>query len=158
MTTQSEHNVFISHHHKDQEELNSLKDLMSKNSYTMRDSSIDESKPNKAKSEDYIKSILRDRINWAGTVLVLVGEETHSRPWVNWEIEYANSQGKRIVGVYVQGAKESDIPKNLNLYGNALVGWDSKNLIDAIRGKHNDWVTPEGKPRNGPWEPNRSDC
>ena len=158
MTKKKAHNVFISHYHRDQEDLDGLKDLMKRKGYDIRDSSIDELKPNKAKNKDYIKSLLRSRIDWAGTVLVLVGQETHSRPWVNWEIEYANSQGKRIVGIYAHGAKESDIPKNLDRYGDALVGWDSKNLIDAIRGKHHDWVTPDGNPRKGPWKTDRSKC
>jgi hypothetical protein len=105
-----------------------------------------------------IKSLLSSRIDWAGTLLVLVGKETHSRFWVNWKIEYANGQGKRIVGIYARGAKESDIPKNLDRYGDALVGWDSGNLIDAIRGRHHDWVTPDGQPRKGLWEPSRSKC
>ena len=154
----STHNVFISHHNKDQEDLNNLTDLMGRNGYQLRNSSIDESKPNNANSEEYIKSILRDRIKWAGTVLVLIGKETASRPWVNWEIEYANSQGKRIVGVYVRGAQESDIPENLDRYGNAIVGWDSGNLLKAVQGEYNDSVTPDGAPRVGPWTPERSNC
>lgn len=158
MKTRNIHNVFISHHHKNQEELDNLKDLMKRNGYDIRDSSIDASKQNQAKNEDYIKSLLRERINWAGTVLVLIGEETHSRPWVNWEIEEANRLGKRIVGIYARGAKESDIPEMLDRYGDALVGWNSDNLIDAIRGKHNAWVTPSGEPRKGPWKPDRSSC
>jgi len=158
MAAKNVDNVFISHHHKDQEDLDKLKDLMTRSGYNIRDSSIDESKPNKAKNEDYIKSLLRSRIDWAGTVLVLIGKETHSRPWINWEIEYANSQGKRIVGVYIQGGKESDVPKNLDRYGDALVGWDSNNLIDAIRGNHNDWVAPDGTPRERRWKTGRSKC
>ena len=50
------------------------------------------------------------------------------------------------------------IPENLDRYGDALVGWDSKNLIDAIQGKHKDWVTPEGNPRKGRWDADRSNC
>ncbi len=158
MANKTEYHIFISHHCKDQEELDKLKDLMKRNSYNIKDSSIDESKQNQAKNKDYIKSILRSRIDWAGAILVLVGSETHTRPWVNWEIEYAHSQGKRIVGIYAQGGKESDVPENLDRYGDALVGWDSENLMNAIRGKHYDWVAPDGTPRTGPWNKARSMC
>ena len=102
--------------------------------------------------------MLGPRIEWAGTILVLIGNETHLRPWVNWEIEYANSKGKRIVGVYARGGKEADIPLNLDRYGDALVGWDSENLIGAILGTHNDWVAPDGSPRKSPWKTDRSSC
>lgn len=159
MTTGATHNVFISHHHKDQEDLDRLKNLMKQNGYDIRDSSIDESEPNQAKDEEYIKSILRSRIDWAGTVIVLIGDETHTRPWVNWEIECAHTQGKPIVGIFAQGAKESDIPENFELYGRYLVGWNSKNLMDAIRGKYNGpWEAPDGAPRQGHWPKNRDKC
>jgi hypothetical protein len=39
--------------------------------------------------------------------VVLIGKETHSRPWVNWEIEEAAKQGKRIVGVYEHGGMDA---------------------------------------------------
>ena len=42
--------------------------------------------------DETIRRLLRMKISWAGTVVVLVGKETHSRPWVNWEIEQANKQ------------------------------------------------------------------
>jgi len=152
------HNIFISHYHKDVEELGKLKELLQSRGHEMRDSSIDGSEPNQAKDPDYIKSLIRPKIDWAGTTVVLIGPETHTRSWVNWEIEYANKLGKRIVGVYVRGAKESDVPKNLNMFGDSLVGWDSDKIIGAIEGKHTDWLTPEGTPRKGVWPVDRSNC
>ena len=63
------------------------------------------------------------KISWASTVVVLIGKETHSRPWVNWEIGQANKQGKRIVGVYARGATEADKPAALEKYARpSLVG------------------------------------
>jgi hypothetical protein len=43
------------------------------------------------------------KMSWAGTVIVLVGKKTYTRPWVNWEIEQAHKQGKNIFGVYEHG-------------------------------------------------------
>lgn len=146
MTTSGGHNVFISHHHEDQEELEQLRDLLTSHGQDIRDSSIDESKPNQANSEEYIRTILRSRIDWAGTMLVLIGPSTHTRPWVDWEIEYANSKGKRIVGVYIRDGKEADVPANLDLYGDALVGWNYDAIMDAIRGESDQFQTPEGEP------------
>jgi len=104
------------------------------------------SKPNNANNEDYIKSILRPRINWAGTTVVLIGDKTHKRDWVDWEIEQANKLGKRIVGVYIRGCSDADIPENLENYGDALVAWNGDSIVDAING--NDiWQTPNGDPR-----------
>jgi hypothetical protein len=137
------HNLFISHVHEDDAALQDLKALLARNGYRIRDGSIDSSKPNSATNPDYIKrAILTPKIRWACTMVVLISANTHRSPWVDWEIEQANRQGKRIVGVYVQGGKESDLPKPFKRYGDALVGWNSDNLMGAVRGEHDNWCEP----------------
>ena len=159
MSSKTEYHVFISHHHEDQEDLDRLKELMKEKGYNMKDSSIDESKPNKAENEEYIKSLLRTRIDWSGTLVVLIGKETHTRPWVDWEIEYAHRQGKRIVGIFAHDGKDSDVPQNLDKYGDDLVGWGSKNLIAAIKGEHDGpWESPDSTPRPASHAAGRSKC
>jgi hypothetical protein len=87
------------------------------------------------------------KISWAGTVIVLIGKNTHSRPWVDWEIDEAHRQGKRIVGVYTRGGKESDVPAELEEYSSAIVGWNSASLMKAIDGEGNPFEDPDGNPR-----------
>ena len=36
-----------------------------------------------------IKQLLRSKLTWSNTCIVLIGPKTHSREWVNWEIEQA---------------------------------------------------------------------
>jgi hypothetical protein len=143
--TQQLRNVFISHINEDDAELSKLKSLLSTGGCEVRDSSIDSTKPNKAESTDYIKSqILRPRIQWAGTLLVLISPQTHDSEWVNWEIECAAHLGKRIVGVWAQGARDSDVPAALDDYADAVVGWNAASIIDAIDGGTNSWATSSG--------------
>ena len=142
------HNVFISHIHEDDAGLADLKDLLSKRSYTLRDSSITGEKPNQASDPNYIKSeILAPRIKWAGTLLVYITPETCDSPWIDWEIEYAHKLGKRIVGVWGHGDAECEVPDALDKYADAVVGWDSDRIIRAIDGTVNDWTTQNGEPR-----------
>ena len=54
-----EKNVFISHYGKDDEHIGKLKDLLGKKGYTLKNSSIDSTKPNEASNPEYIKSLLR---------------------------------------------------------------------------------------------------
>lgn len=139
-------NVFISHIHEDDSILKDLKDLLARNGYDIRDGSIDSLKPNQAKDPDYIKSeILAPRIRWASTMVVLISSETHTSDYVEWEIEYAHKQEKRIIGVWMQGAKDSDLPKGLDKYRDALVGWQADRVMDAITGKINQSSFPDGK-------------
>ncbi len=44
-----------------------------------------------------IKNEIRSMIQGCTYVLVLVGDNTHNRPWLDYEIEVANSKGKRIL-------------------------------------------------------------
>src|SRR5207302_1100310 len=107
-----------------------------KGGFAVRDSPINSSRPNDA---DIKSKILAPAIDWAGTCVVLISPGTHDSSWVYWEIEYAHKLGKRIVGVWARGAKDCDVPAALDAYADAVVGWQSESIIDAIRGGINNW-------------------
>ncbi|WP_217640418.1 TIR domain-containing protein [Desulfoluna spongiiphila] len=158
MSSNEMKNVFISHFGKDDDSVQSLKKMLKSNGCILRNSSIDSTKPNDAKNPKYIEGLLRNGIRWAGSTVVLIGPETHKRKWVDWEIEQANKHGKPIIGVFIQGAKDSDIPENFQKYGDALVGWNSGKIIDAINGNCNDFVSTDGKPWKSKYSIERSTC
>ncbi len=86
------------------------------------------------------------KLRWAGQLIVVIGKETHSRPWVNWEIKAAHQLGMPIVGVYENGLKDQvEMPKNLEKYGTARVGWRADSVIDALEGK-SEFQNPDGTP------------
>ncbi len=141
-------NIFVSHIHEDDEHIASMKALLHERGFEVRDSSINSTRPNEAKSPDYIKrEILAPRIDWASTLVVLISPETRDSEWVNWEIEYAQQHDKRIVGVWTHGAAECDIPDALDEYADAVVGWQADRIQGAIRGDINDWEQSDGAQR-----------
>ena len=138
-------NIFISHIHEDDDGLGKLKSLLKDNGMTVRDYSINRDNPNNAHSESYIKSeILAPRIRQSSTLAVYVSPETKDSPWVDWEIEYAQKQGKQIVGIWAYGEKDCELPKPLEDYADAVVGWNGESIIDAINGKSDKWYKPDG--------------
>ena len=142
-------NVFISHIHEDDEGLTKLKDLVAKSGLSLRDGSINSTNPNNAKSPEYIKAeVLAPQIQWASTLVVYITPDTKDSEWVNWEIEYAEKLGKRIVGVYASGANECDVPEALEKYADDVRGWNSEGVVDAILGKTNEWQTASGEQRD----------
>lgn len=142
-------NVFISHIHEDDGGLTQFKDLAQKHGMTLRDSSITADKPNAARNPGYIKNkILAPNIQWASVLVVYVTPETKDSPWVNWEIEYAQAQGMRIVGVWERGAKDCELPEALDRYGDAMVGWNGEGIVDAINGDSDQWFNQNGTMRN----------
>jgi len=153
-------NVFISHYGKDDEHVQKLKQLLSNKNYILRNSSIDSTKSNDAQNEHYIKyNLLKPGLQWSSTCIVLIGPQTHTRPWVNWEIEQAFKLDKKIIGVFINGAKDSDIPENLEKYGSGtVVGWHGDSIIGAIEGQAG-WCNPDGTPRSsGLYSPNYGVC
>jgi hypothetical protein len=151
-------NVFISHYHADDEHVQNLKGLLADKGYILKNSSIDSTKPNRVINDEAIRRLLRLRISWAGVFICLIGQRTHTRDWVDWEIEEASKKGKRIVGVYINGASDADVPENFKLYGDALVGWTGDKIIDAIEGKINNWENPDGSEWASPWVKATSEC
>ncbi len=151
-------NVFISHYSNDEENIDKLRNLISDKGYNIKNSSVDSSKPNFAKNPEYVKRLLRMRIQWAGTFICLIGPQTYTREWVDWEIDQANKKGKRIVGIYLNGASESNVPESFNKYGDALVGWTSEKIVGAIEGEINNFENPDGTQRKPYYEPNRKNC
>jgi hypothetical protein len=139
-------NVFISHVHEDDAGLGKLKTLLSGKGMEIRDASIHTGKFNDAKDPAYIKTqILAPQINWAGTFICYVSPKTKQSDWVNWEIEYAAKQGKRIIGVWEHGQSECELPAALSEHADAVVGWNGDAIIDAINGKDG-WEKPDGTP------------
>lgn len=150
-------NVFISHHGKDEDHIGKLKALLESKGYQLKNSSIDGTKPNNAKNEEYVKSLLRPRIEWAGTVICLIGNETATREFVDWEVQHAAKEGKNIVGVFLHGASNSDIPESVDLYANSIVCWNSDKIINAIEGK-GDFENSDGSPRSTSGSVTRETC
>jgi hypothetical protein len=138
-------NVFVSHVHEDDEGLKDLKALVEKHGMSLRDASIDSSKPNEATSSEYIKSeILAPRISWAGVFVVLITPKTKDSEWVDWEIDYAVKEGKRIVGIWGHGDNNCEVPEALDDYADAIVGWNGERIIDALEGRINERDGPDG--------------
>ena len=138
-------NVFISHIHEDDEGIDHIKSLTDKHGMIVRNGSVTSDRPNSAEDENYIKyQILAPRIKWASVLAVYVSPDTKHSRWVDWEIEYAQKQGKRIVGIWAHGTKACELPKALEDYADAVVGWNGESIIDAIDGKSDRWYKQDG--------------
>ena len=154
-------NVFISHVHEDDELLPDLKQLIARAGMEVRDGSISSDKPNDAENEQYIKrEILTPRIDWASTLVVLITHDTAESWWVNWEIKRAIQLGKRVIGVFAQGATDADIPEELGKCGDAAIdGWQGDRVVDAINGDIGEWDDPQtSQPRGPQWRIQRYKC
>lgn len=60
----------------------------------------------KRKGDDAIKNWINTTMYYRSCVVVLIGSETASRKWCNYEIEHAWKEGKGIVGIYIHGLED----------------------------------------------------
>jgi hypothetical protein len=155
--------LFISHHHADDSLVDKFTGILNRNDLDVRNSSIRAKPANQERiknglvDEKVIRRLLRMKISWASTVVVLIGEKTHSRPWVNWEIEEAHAQGKRIVGVYERGGTDYEVPDALEKYESSRVAWNAESIQKAIDGAIS-FQNPDGSERGPSGNASRSVC
>ena len=152
-------NVFISHASEDEDYIDELREMLRPYDLDIANYSIDSSKPNEAENEEYIKNLLRPRIDQAEVTVVLLSNNTVDRPWVDWEIEIAEKDGKRIVGVWLPGEAQEghEPPEPLQNSAHAVVGWQGERIAGAITGEINNHEKSDGSPI-APVKIRRHDC
>ena len=96
--------------------------------------------------DEVVERLLKMRIKWSSTLICLIGPKTHTREWVNDEIQWAHEQGKTIVGIYSHGSMETaEIPENLKKYASSIIGWNSiEKLGEIITGENVPAENPDG--------------
>jgi hypothetical protein len=156
--------VFISHYHKDDTDVGNLTKLLNGRGYDVRNSSIRANPKNQERlnkglvKEETIRRLLRMKISWAGKVIVLIGKDTHTRRWVNWEIEQAHKQNKDIIGVFARGATDADVPASLRKYGCGRVAWNADSIVAALEGTDAPFQDSDGTASPTPAYTARSTC
>lgn len=149
-------NVFVSHYHEDEDSIKNLKRLLGAK-YDLRNYSVTSEKFNNAKSDDYIKSLLRPLIKQAGTFICLIGPNTHDSDWVDWEVREAARLNKPIIGIFLRGASNADLPDAVYELADTIVGWNEDRIVDAIKNGQTYFEKADGSPRNE-IDGNRTTC
>ena len=76
----------------------------------------------------YIKGKIKPKILAAGRLLCIVGEKTSKSDWIDWEIQIAKDNSKKLIGV--KTAKDNTSP--LGLIGSSAT-WALSFNFDAIK-------------------------
>ena len=64
-------------------------------------------------SDTAVQNWIKDQLKMRSCLIVLVGEETASRPWVRYEILEAWNSGKGVLGIYIHNIKDPVDGKSL---------------------------------------------
>jgi hypothetical protein len=145
--------LFISHHFADDPAVDSLTKLMNKAGWDVRNSSIRMKEANAKRlaegeiADSTLRRALRMKISWSQAVVVIIGKETHNRPWVDFEINQAHKLGKAIVGVYARGNTDAQVPSSLENYATSIVAWNTDSIRDALECPIGRFEAPDGTAR-----------
>jgi MTH538 TIR-like domain (DUF1863) len=105
--TPTKHKIFVSYHHRgDQAYYDAFSNAFHDTYDVMRDNSVDR----EIDSDDveYVMRCIRENyITGSSCTVVLVGEKTWGRKFVDWEIEATLDKGHGLIGVYLPTASRN---------------------------------------------------
>lgn len=94
----------------------------------------------KTSGDTAVQRLINDALKNTTVTAVLIGAETASRKWVNYEIDQSISRGNGLLGIYIHNIKDKD--------GNT----DSKGINPLPAGYRTyDWVNDNGYANLGTW-------
>jgi hypothetical protein len=99
------------------------------------------------KGETAVKSWIDDQMKGASVIVVLIGEQTYARPWVKYEIKKAHADGKGLLGIYMNGMKDSDG----NASGKGPDPFQNAGLPAGVKYETHSWVDESGRQNFAKW-------
>lgn len=115
--------VFISFHMEDEIQVHLLRhQAKSSDKLEFTDYSVKEPFDEKWKTQ------CTERIKRSSVVVVAIGEDTHSREAVLWEINKAHELGKPVIGMRIYKDKNHKIPDPMRKNGDHVIAWNLDNL------------------------------
>lgn len=79
----------------------------------------------KKTSDTAVQNWIKEQLKMRSCLIVLVGEETASRHWVQYEIEEAWNSGKGVLGIYIHNIKDpvyGKCQKGINPFDSFKIG------------------------------------
>jgi len=124
--------IFISHAWKyDEDYYRLIKMLDESSNFKYMNYSVPKHDPLDANNTEKLKEQLRLQIRPVEIVLILAGMYVCYSNWIQFEIDYAKSLQKSIVGVKPWGSEK--IPTEVQIASNEIVGWNTSTIVEAIR-------------------------
>src|SRR5260221_5063786 len=106
--------VFMSFKAEDQQQVQGLR-LMAANDRFDVDF-FDESVrvPINSSNAEYVRRKIREKISRASVTICLIGTETHTSQWVEWELEESFDKGNAVIAMALKGVERAVLPAPIN--------------------------------------------
>lgn len=123
--------VFLSYKWEDKKYADDLKSYLRNPNNMYRHIPFTEREDYREKGGNYVRNYLKDIINDCAAMLCLIGRNTHSSPWVSYELDVATSQRKKIVPIRIPNTT-GGLPKLIKDRDINIVEWNSRLINDAL--------------------------
>lgn len=142
-------NVFVSYDHDDQKQVGAFKLLkhnpnhpLEFHDHSLKDPILGASgkplkyPPSDARSKP-VRDAIKKRFERASKLVVLIGDDTHTSAWVDWEIDIFYSMKeeisgentwKRIRGMKLKGSDSATVPSGLGGRSTKVLDWNPETL------------------------------
>ena len=124
--------IFVSYYYADNHNYKNTLKMWCKNDevdFHFYDESADVSI--KSTDDGVIRQVISRKVNKSDLILCIIGEKTHKRKWVDWELEKAKDLNKRIIAVKIKSTYKS--PESLLNSGVTFVkSFKQKDILNAI--------------------------
>ncbi len=83
---------------------------------------------------DYVRSKIREKINRTSVTVCLIGPQTYTSEWVDWELEESFEKGNTVMAMGLKGVDNAILPRPIRTHGLTFHAWSPDrlaNLIDA---------------------------
>ena len=119
--------VFISFHMEDELQVKLLR-YQAKNSEKLEFTDYSVKEP----FDEKWKTQCTERIKHSSVLVVAIGEDTHSREAVLWEIRKAHELNKPVIGMRIYSDKNHRIPAPMLEHGDRIIEWKLDPLQNEI--------------------------
>jgi len=82
---------------------------------------------------DYIKNVIKEKINKSSATVCLISENTFKSKWVDWELEKASSLNKPIIAMAIKGVDRAILPTLIKEKNISFLSWDPLHLAALIK-------------------------
>jgi hypothetical protein len=87
-----------------------------------------------ADSDDpqYIRSKIREQLNGTSVTIVLIGRNTSTSDWVDYEIRASLDRRNGVIGIRLKGAEDADVPPALTAADAKVIDWNPDGFTDEV--------------------------
>jgi hypothetical protein len=123
--------IFISYNYADKSLVNQIKDFFQPAGGLCQGKAISVIPPVDKLTDDDIDQLLKDTIETCDIVLFVIGDNSHNRPWVDREVEIAQSLNRLRCAVQLPDT-DGGLPQGLKRESLKPMQWSQKELCAVL--------------------------